>query len=118
MTNRNIEKLTHNKVISELLHQIFERDVKIKQLVYLIKENKMSYKKYLKTKEWNKIRSKVCSRDKGKCKKCGKKGNEVHHLTYEHIFNEEFYLKDLILLCRECHEKIHFSKSSNNYDNI
>lgn len=65
------------------------------------------YNKYLKTKKWNKISNKIKKRDK-LCKKCfSSKNLNVHHLTYKHIFNEENHLKDLILLCNECHNKIH-----------
>ena len=64
-----------------------------------------AYKEYLKSKKWKILRSKRLRKDKYKCKKCGKKATQVHHLTYCRIYNE--YLSDLISLCTKCHKRLH-----------
>lgn len=69
---------------------------------------KSNYKKYLRSKEWIEVRKKAIKRDKGKCKLCGsKKSIQVHHLNYQHVFYERFYLDDLLTVCDICHKKIH-----------
>lgn len=48
---------------------------------------------------------------KGKCGLCGGQGQHMHHITYK---SEDRNLIDdpdnLILLCLECHQKIHGNK--------
>ena len=64
-----------------------------------------SYKDYLETNHWKKIREYVKYKRKC-CKKCQTKERlEVHHKTYERLGNE--LLKDLVLLCRTCHQLTH-----------
>lgn len=75
----------------------------------------MNYRKYLQSKQWQEIRKKVFERalknadisnEYGICERCGYKPNryclQVHHKTYEHLFNER--LDDLELLCPNCHK--------------
>ena len=75
----------------------------------------LTYKKYLLSKEWQEKRKKVferalknanCNNEYGICERCGYKPNkyclQVHHRTYEHLFNEP--LEDLELLCPNCHK--------------
>lgn len=46
----------------------------------------------------------IRNRDR-ECKKCGSKNNlEVHHIDYNKRNND---LKNLLLLCRKCHRKLH-----------
>lgn len=67
---------------------------------------RMEYKHYLKSDKWQQKRLLVLMRDKFRCALCGsKKSLQVHHRTYEHIFNEP--LSDLITLCRKCHKRQH-----------
>lgn len=67
-----------------------------------------SYKYFLKSKYWELVREKVIKRDSNKCRKCNSTYIlQVHHKTYEHHFREHLHLKDLILLCKNCHEKEH-----------
>ena len=68
---------------------------------------KMSYKKYLQTPEWKEIRLKKLKSAYFRCELCNKSGSalRVHHRTYERRGNE--WLKDLIVLCKKCHEKFH-----------
>ena len=65
------------------------------------------YKKYLLSDEWKQLRLDLISIRGNKCEKCKKKTNrvQVHHLTYERLFNEQS--EDLILLCGTCHQKAH-----------
>ena len=76
------------------------------------------YKQYLNTIQWQLKRQQIFDRARknansynmyGVCEKCGyepyKACLQVHHLTYDNIYNEK--LEDLILLCPYCHKKIH-----------
>lgn len=48
----------------------------------------------------------VMTRDQYQCKGCGhKQAEDVHHLTYDHIFDELLF--ELIAVCRDCHTRIH-----------
>jgi 5-methylcytosine-specific restriction endonuclease McrA len=43
------------------------------------------------------------------CKICGDKAEQVHHLTYAHVYDE--YTFELVSLCKKCHhEKYHSDK--------
>lgn len=66
-----------------------------------------SYEYYLKSPEWAEKRKSVIERANGKCERCGETRPplEVHHLTYQHIFDEP--LDDLQLVCKGCHEFLH-----------
>jgi hypothetical protein len=69
-------------------------------------EFKERYHNYLKTKEWASRRIKVLKRDQFICQGCLKnKATQVHHTTYQHIFNEPLF--ELVSVCDECHNKIH-----------
>ena len=64
------------------------------------------YRSYLKSSEWAKIKIYLFESRGKKCERCGsKKRIQVHHKTYERIFNED--PSDLELLCELCHEKEH-----------
>jgi hypothetical protein len=41
----------------------------------------------------------------GKCEACGKKGSMIHHIDFTN-YNHD--IKNLILLCNNCHKVIHF----------
>lgn len=64
------------------------------------------YAQYLRGPKWAEKRRKVLERCKGVCEGCGDaKATEVHHLTYEHVYEE--FLFELVGLCRACHDRIH-----------
>jgi len=64
------------------------------------------YGEYLLTEEWRKKRQLVLNRCKNMCEGCGiNQAEAVHHLTYEHIYDE--FLFELIGICNKCHAKIH-----------
>lgn len=71
------------------------------------------YSKLLKDQRWQKLRIVVLKRDNFTCKLCGKGKKDgvelnVHHIRYEHgCLPWEYRVRDLITLCRECHERYH-----------
>ncbi|MCE5329647.1 hypothetical protein LLG07_04885 [bacterium] len=67
---------------------------------------KEKYLKYLNSFDWKIKRINVLKRDNYLCQGCLKsKATEVHHLNYNHIYNEFYF--ELISLCKDCHEKYH-----------
>ena len=75
------------------------------------------YKEYLKSAHWfNMRKSKIkwhgC---KANCAVCGKESSNVqlHHISYKHLGNER--QSDLVVLCEECHEKVHKNKDFLNF---
>lgn len=72
---------------------------------------------------WQQARLIKITSAKGRCEKCGGVGEEVHHiipLTALNVNDPNIKLnqKNLILLCRECHNKEHerFSKNKQKFD--
>lgn len=64
------------------------------------------YTDYLRSKEWAEIRLDIFETRGRKCERCdSKKFLNVHHKSYDNIFNEE--PSDLEVLCRKCHEGEH-----------
>ena len=64
------------------------------------------YLNYLESEIWLNLKNKIKKRDKNKCTKCNSNLNlQVHHLTYENLFNEKD--EDLITLCSKCHKDFH-----------
>lgn len=60
------------------------------------------YQRYLASREWALKRESVRARSGGICERCGKNPMQaVHHLTYEHIYDEP--LEDLQAICDGCH---------------
>ncbi len=71
-----------------------------------------SYREYLKSELWKKIRQ-ACFLLKGKkCASCRKTATEVHHVSYTEKNLLEVNLKSIELtlfpLCHRCHTKCHF----------
>lgn len=72
--------------------------------------NKTTYKRYLRTQNWQKLRFEVLKRSGGKCEWCGyqpykRGGLQIHHLSYDRVGHES--LEDLIAICPRCHMEIH-----------
>ena len=69
-----------------------------------------SYKDYLKSPLWKRIREEVLKRDRNVCQICSCHANQVHHSRYHRNDllgkNKNF----LHSLCGQCHEKIEFKK--------
>lgn len=80
-------------------------------------------KKFYRSKEWANCRALVFNRDFGLCVRCGRPGEEVHHIKYltpVNINDPDITLSpnNLITLCRECHFNEHrvtddFAKGGN-----
>ena len=67
------------------------------------------YTEYLNSDIWKLKRTKVLERDNNICQAClTNKANEVHHLTYENLYDEPLF--QLISVCSRCHEKIESKK--------
>jgi hypothetical protein len=61
---------------------------------------------YLESDLWKANRLIAVTRSKGKCERgCGAVMDEVHHLTYKHLFAE--FPEDLLAVCHECHDYLH-----------
>jgi hypothetical protein len=77
-----------------------------------ISKRKEKYLKYLKSDEWAEIRDVVIKKYGSICQCCLEKTKypQVHHKTYENLYNEE--PEDLTLLCKKCHEKKHNVKNN------
>jgi transcription elongation factor Elf1 len=72
----------------------------------LLELREMPYDEYLRTDEWNNIRSRAVRDAKLKCQRCGKRGKlHVHHLSYSHLGEERD--NELLVLCVSCHSKYH-----------
>lgn len=67
----------------------------------------MPYYEYLQTPEWAERRQRAMKRAGFRCQVCNAYGVQLntHHRTYERRGNE--WDKDLITLCRTCHEIFH-----------
>lgn len=67
------------------------------------------YGDYLESSHWMAKRQERIALDNHKCKICGTTDNlRVHHLSYSNLGNENVE-DDLITLCCECHQNIHFT---------
>lgn len=64
------------------------------------------YAKYLMSSKWKRKRYRAMKLAGWWCQVCNNaKAVDVHHLTYERIFNE--LASDLRAVCRDCHGKLH-----------
>jgi hypothetical protein len=74
-----------------------------------IRMNRTEYRSnYLQSEWWKEKREKILDRDIT-CRICEKNpSNEVHHLSYEHLYAERNC--ELIGICRPCHDTIHGCK--------
>ena len=71
-----------------------------------MEKDKKKYHAYLKSLEWMVKREGLFTSRGKRCELCGAmKYIQVHHLTYDNIYNEP--LEDLLLVCRDCHKGIH-----------
>lgn len=94
------------KVLSERKLNVKHSKLKKSKEVKAIDERKELYSKYLKSKEWKKIRNLVFLQMGKKCCRCNEnKTLEIHHITYKNIFKEK--IEDLEVVCKPCHVKIH-----------
>lgn len=74
------------------------------------------YKSYLKSKEWFSVRESLFLIRGKRCERCLSTENiQVHHIHYRNIFREK--LEDLMVVCKDCHRKIHGLNSSGHKPN-
>lgn len=67
---------------------------------------KLSYIEYLQSNYWKVKRRLALGRSKFRCQLCNSdKKLNVHHRSYDDLGEED--IRDLITLCKECHEKFH-----------
>ena len=70
------------------------------------KISKEMKERYYRSDKWKLLKFKRMSIKGSNCELCNSTDNiELHHLTYERLTNE--HLSDVILLCRNCHQKQH-----------
>ena len=70
--------------------------------------NSLSYKDFLATPYWKAIAQYKKYKSHYKCELCNSNNQlAVHHKTYEHHGSEIWHMEDLIVLCKDCHEKFH-----------
>ena len=71
----------------------------------LIKMGYPSYRSYLQSSLWKRIRARVHRRDKNTCRICKlHKSEHVHHTSYDEKTLKGETLKNLIAICADCHE--------------
>lgn len=67
------------------------------------------YKKYIGSDAWRKKRAERLAIDNSRCQTCHEDGTnyglQVHHATYDRLFDEDVE-NDLITLCTQCHDAI------------
>lgn len=68
----------------------------------------MTYKEYLQSRAWRKLRARVLKRDGHACRSCGKPATEVHHAQYDRDTMRGAHINHLYSLCAECHEAVTF----------
>jgi hypothetical protein len=117
--DKSIKLLTKNK-LKQVYKNVFNTDSENDYLrkkqkgikVFLGKTSrikithKKKYYNYLKSNEWKSIRLDLLEIRGEKCERCASVNNlQVHHLTYDNLFNEA--PEDLEILCRSCHKKEH-----------
>ena len=101
----------YNKRLNPKINPKIKNELTIEEL------NSISYKEYLKTNHWKRVRKLAFKRAKYKCEQCEQCGNKgvlhPHHKTYKNRGNEHNNLDDIIVLCEDCHSKIHDKKEIN-----
>lgn len=76
--------------------------------------DKQALSDYYKSQSWAEKRNERLKIDGFKCAKCGfTRALEVHHINYERLFHEDVS-KDLITLCKKCHNEIELQKKTIN----
>ena len=67
------------------------------------------YRNYLKSPTWKRIREEALAYYSYTCQSCKNPGKDVHHISYPEEYGQE-NLRDLIVLCRKCHDLEHAPK--------
>ena len=71
----------------------------------------MSYREYLESDHWKALRIRAMRYHGIACALCGyeSRSNDVHHVKYRNL--TDCSVRDLRVLCRECHEMTHAVKT-------
>jgi 5-methylcytosine-specific restriction endonuclease McrA len=68
----------------------------------------MNCREYIRSDKWQTIASHVRRRDRFRCRRCGRRGYQVHHKHYAHLGAEdECGYCCLQTLCAACHRAAH-----------
>ena len=70
-------------------------------------KRKLQYREYLISDAWKRKRYVVLKRDNNKCRICGDKATQVHHLKYAKYNIGKEPIDWMISICKPCHEKQH-----------
>lgn len=99
-------KVTREERFAMIINPKFQNEELIAEAI-----NKLSYKEFLETPYWETITDYKRSRADFKCEQCGSSINTcTHHKTYSrhgYEHRSDVIDNDLIVLCRECHQKEH-----------
>ena len=113
------QKVGHNKISEEHGLYLSDRSPSQEEESRLIRDYeiqsaltpeliKMPYQKFLASAYWEIVKRVMRRHHEGRCQICGAtKKLDVHHKTYRHHGLELQFLDDLMLVCRDCHQKIH-----------
>jgi hypothetical protein len=80
-----------------------------------VKERPTSYQEYIKSDHWHELRAMALAHYGRRCKICfeEKEFVHVHHIRYGNFYN--CTVKDLKIVCPECHKDVHgLNKLGNN----
>jgi 5-methylcytosine-specific restriction endonuclease McrA len=80
-----------------------ERDLILKKAGFA------SYRDYLSSPTWWKIRARVMEKAGGKCRICGGKAAQAHHVFYSRSNLKGSNLTGVVAICRQCHEEVEFT---------
>jgi 5-methylcytosine-specific restriction endonuclease McrA len=90
----------------EKINMLKFKNIEIDKIIDYI--NSLPYKDFLVTPYWKAIAQYKRYKAKYKCELCNSNGSlAVHHKTYENHGLEVYHLEDLVVLCKDCHEKFH-----------
>ena len=70
-----------------------------------------SYKKYLQSELWRRIRDRVLKKDGFACRVCGAGASMVHHNLYRERELRGQSLRGMYAICAGCHKKVEFNES-------
>jgi 5-methylcytosine-specific restriction endonuclease McrA len=92
----------------------FRAGIVVCSFVYAKDKPGFNYSAYLTSAEWKEKSDAEKIKAGWRCSNCNYLGNEttlhVHHKTYKNVGNEK--PGDLIVLCRDCHSKLHDKENS------
>jgi hypothetical protein len=69
--------------------------------------DRRQYKRYLRSRHWQRVKRRELARAKHRCERCGTRRAqlEVHHRTYANVGHEQ--PGECEVLCQRCHANVH-----------